>query len=166
MKPNNKTIRIGVVSDTHIPIAAPALPKALIDGLKGVDFIIHAGDLITLDVVRQLEKIAPVYAVSGNMDAYEAQNTLPKKKEVRIAGFKIGIIHGWGGSGDLLSRVRKEFKAVDVIIFGHSHKPFNQVVDGVLMFNPGSPTDKVCANTNTFGILTLNEEIKAEHIEV
>jgi len=63
-------------------------------------------------------------------------------------------------------RMRKEFEGVDVIVFGHSHKPFNQIINGILMFNPGSPTDKIFTNTNSFGILELNKKIRAEHIEI
>ena len=159
-------IRIGVISDTHVPLCCPALPRPLLEGLKGVDLILHAGDFITPDTLKALEEIAPVYAVSGNMDNYHIKQNLPLKREIKISRFKIGIIHGYGQPADLPLRMRKEFKAVDVIIFGHSHKPFKQIIDGVLMFNPGSPTDKIFTNSNSFGILELDSKIKAEHIEI
>ncbi len=166
MRLKKNITRVGVISDTHIPTHSPSLPRPLLDGLKTVDLILHAGDFITLNTLRELEKIAPVYAVSGNMDGYEIKRTLPAKREIKISRFKIGIIHGYGRSSDLPLRMRKEFEGVDVIVFGHSHKPFNQIINGILMFNPGSPTDKIFTNTNSFGILELNKKIRAEHIEI
>lgn len=158
--------KIGVISDTHIPTCCPGLPKVLLHRLKEVDLILHAGDFVTLGTLKELEKIAPVYAISGNMDSRHIKETLPPKREIKISHFKIGIIHGYGKSSDLHLRMREEFEGMDIIIFGHSHKPFKQIINGVLMFNPGSPTDKVFTNINSFGILELNREIKAEHVQI
>ena len=166
MRLKKNITRIGVISDTHIPACSPSLPRPLLDGLKTVDLILHAGDFLTLDILKELEKIAPVYAVSGNMDDYQIKRTLPVKREIKISHFKIGIIHGYGKSSDLHLRMRKEFEDADVIIFGHSHKPFKKIINGVLMFNPGSPTDKIFTDTNSFGILEFNKKIKAKHIEI
>jgi hypothetical protein len=159
-------IKIGVIADTHIPIASPCLPKTMLEGLKEVSFIIHAGDLVTLSLLRELEKIAPVYAVYGNMDSCEVRKALPQKRELKFTHFRIGIIHGDGKPSDLHIRLRKEFGEIDIIIFGHSHKPFKQMVDGALMFNPGSPTDRIFTSINTFGIIELNKGIKARHIQI
>ena len=162
----DKIIKIGVVSDTHIPISASSLPKKLLEGLKGVNLIIHAGDIVTASCLREIEEIAPVCAIYGNMDSLELRNTLPHKREIKVSHFKIGIVHGSGQPSDLPLRMRKEFNGADIIIFGHSHLPFKQIINGVLMFNPGSPTDKVFTAINSYGILELNNKIKARHVKI
>jgi len=150
-----KITKIAVISDTHIPICLPSLPALLIDKLKTVDLIVHAGDFVNLKTFRDLERIAPVYAVSGNMDDYRIKKILPLKREIKILNFKI-----------LHLRMRKEFVKPDIIIFGHSHKPFKEVIDGVLMFNPGSATENFFTDINSFGLLEVDREIKVEHIEI
>ncbi len=153
-------MRIAVLSDTHIPVTADDLPKAVYDGIKGVDLILHAGDLVELEVVDRLSAIAPVKAVCGNMDNASACSKLPKKEIIKVGSVTIGLIHGWGASVDLPERLSKEFSGVDAIIFGHSHNPLNEKRNGILFFNPGSPTDKVFAPYNSYGML----EIKAKDI--
>jgi uncharacterized protein len=148
--------RIGVISDTHIPRAALSLPPRVKEIFKGMDMILHAGDLETPSVLDDLALIAPVTAVCGNMD--RSPETSPIKRVVDIAGedVSIGLIHGWGAPYDLPLRVLGEFdKKIGCIVFGHSHQPFNEYVGGVLMFNPGSPTDKRFAPYFSVGILTI-----------
>ncbi len=158
--------RIGVLSDTHIPKAAPALPPALLEKFRKVDMILHAGDLTELAVVRELEKLAPVRAVCGNMDTGDAREHLPVKDIIRVGGFKIGLIHGYGAPAKIMDAVSREFKKVDVIIFGHSHSPVNQVIKKTLFFNPGSPTDKIFAAYNSFGILEIGDDIKGSIVRI
>jgi uncharacterized protein len=149
--------RIGVISDTHIPRAARELPKRINEIFKDVSMILHAGDLETPSVLDDLALIAPVTAVSGNMDRMPELN--PMKRSVEIDGEKvrIGLIHGWGAPYDLPMRALGEFEPKpDCIVFGHSHQPFNEYLAGVLMFNPGSPTDKRFAPYFSVGILTVS----------
>ncbi len=158
-------MRIGVVSDTHIPRKARALPEALLQGLEGVELIIHAGDINKDYVIYELEEIAKVEAVAGNTDDDYMAGMLGKKRTVEAGGRRIGVIHGDGPSGTTLERVKKAFagEKVDCIVFGHSHIPFNQVIDGVLYFNPGSPTDKRRQERFSFGILEVcGEGIKGD----
>jgi putative phosphoesterase len=135
---------IGVISDTHMPKRGLALPKEVIDGLQGVDLILHAGDLTDESVITELEKIAPVYAVHGNIDPPELKEKLPEKRIIEYKGFRIGLIHGAGEHGSTLGRTLDAFRGEELhaIVFGHSHKPYNERVNGTLIFNPGSPTDK------------------------
>lgn len=160
-------MKIGVISDTHIPVNCESISEKIKKCFSGVDMIIHAGDLIELDVLQQLEDISPrVEAVCGNMDSQSAQNELPQKKVIKAGKFKIGITHGWGPPSDLMDRMAYEFKNVDVIIFGHSHQPVNQIKNGVLFFNPGSATDKVFAKETTVGIIEITDKIKGKIIPV
>ena len=148
-------MKLGVVSDTHLQDGS-GLPARLIDGLNGVDMILHAGDIVLPAVLSRLEQIAPVEAVCGNMDGWALRDKLHEQQILQLNGRRIGLIHGSGGPSKLAARVRKKFgKDVDIIVFGHSHHPMNETIDGVLMFNPGSPTEKRSAPHRTFGIIEI-----------
>ncbi len=158
---------IGVISDTHIPVACQELPKEIEKYFQGVDLIIHAGDLIELSVLDQLAKFTKnIVAVCGNMDCPQVQNTLPKKKVITAGNYKIGLIHGQGPTKNLPELVRKEFDNIDIVVFGHSHKALNVKKDGVLFFNPGTPTDDIFAEFKSIGILELNEQKKGKIIKI
>ena len=98
-------------------------------------------------------------AVRGNMDSGELKRMLPEKELFVVNGKKIGLTHGSGGSWGIAGRIRQLFGDVDLIIFGHSHEPCNQYLQGSLLFNPGRAGD-------SFGLLTIDDEIKAEIIKV
>lgn len=162
-------IKIGVISDTHIHSALETLPKELIDALKGTDIIIHAGDLVSLSVLEELKSICKeVYAVCGNMDPDSIKSKLPEKKIINVGKYKIGIMHGLGSPKGLVSLLKDRFNLdkVDVIIFGHSHAPYNEKHDNVLFFNPGSVTDKIFAPYNSYGIIEVNDTIKARIVKL
>lgn len=150
---------IGVVSDTHIPRRAASLPPEVIDGLQGVELILHAGDLADESVIAGLEKIAPVYAVYGNVDPPELKAKLPGKRIIEYRGFRIGLIHGFGEHGSTLGRVLEAFRHEELhaIVFGHSHKPYNERLNGTLLFNPGSPTDKRFEVFYSYGLIIPQE---------
>jgi len=177
-------MKIGVISDTHIP-GSGLHPKKLMSRLvnkvnqdaaalceitrpwfQGVDLIVHAGDFVSLDVITALSEFAPVEGVAGNMDPPEVSSRLPIKRVVTAGGFKLGVVHGSGAPHGLELRLRKEFEGVDLIVFGHSHQPFLAEVDKVLMFNPGSPTDQRWAPSRALGFVHLDREIRCEHIEL
>ena len=151
-------MRILVISDTHIPRAAQDLPEAVYKEIENCDMIVHAGDFVEKDLFEKLNKLRPVKAVCGNMDSVELRHLLSSKEVFQAGDFTIGLIHGYGAPANLVETVRGEFKAVDAIIFGHSHSTLNVVKDGVLFFNPGSPTDKIFAQVNTYGILEVTDK--------
>ena len=105
-----------------------------------VEMIIHAGDITSQVVLDELEKFGTVEAVRGNMDRTNLP-LLPEKKVLDIKGNRIGVMHGWGAPKRIRERLRDRFEDVDAIVYGHTHEPFNEIVDGVLFFNPGSPTE-------------------------
>ncbi len=158
-------MKIGIISDTHIPVSASALPGKVIEYFSGTDLILHAGDFIDLAVLEELKRISSVEAVRGNMDPPEVKQILPRKKIIQVGSFKIGLIHGSGSPSGLMERIAKEFgtERLDAIVFGHSHSPYKQIVDNVLFFNPGSPTD---ATVNTFGLIEIADRITARIIEL
>lgn len=91
---------IGIISDTRIPTRASVTPQSFLDAFKGVNLIIHAGDLVTLKVIDRLEKIAPVLAVYGNMDPSDVRQRLLKINSVEVYSFKIGVYHDPGALGN------------------------------------------------------------------
>jgi len=151
-------LKIVVLSDTHIPRVSTDLPGKVYDEIKGADMILHAGDFVDREVLDALKKLKKVHAVYGNMDSPELRRILKEKEVIQAGNFKIGLIHGYGAPRDLIGTVKAEFPGVDAIVFGHSHEPANVVKDGILFFNPGSPTDTVFAAKKTFGILEVTDK--------
>jgi uncharacterized protein len=159
-------MNIIVISDTHMPKRAKTLPEFLVAYLKTADLIIHAGDLQTNDIYQQLLKYAPVEGVIGNVDEEELVTILPFKKIIEINGVRIGITHGHGKGKTTEKRVLSVFEGenVDIIIFGHSHIPLKKEVDGKILFNPGSPTDKRKQERYSFGRIQIGVNFTIEHI--
>lgn len=159
-------MKVGILSDTHIPAIAPSLPPAVFEIFKGVDLILHAGDIVELSVLDELRSIAPVEAVAGNMDGSEAHLRLPSKKIIPIGGYSVGLIHGKYKIDVQRKMIMKEFSAVDIIVYGHSHTPFWGKVGDVYFLNPGSPTDKRHAPYNSVALLYVEDELKAEIVRI
>jgi putative phosphoesterase len=159
-------MRVGVISDTHVPAIAPSLPAVIFDIFQGVDLILHAGDIVEMSVLDELRTIAPVEAVAGNMDGLEVHVSLPYKKIIPLAQYRAGLIHGKYKIDVQREMIRKEFDDVDLIVYGHSHTPFWGKVNGVYFLNPGSPTDKRHAPYNSVALLEVGDEVKAEIIRI
>lgn len=161
-------MKILVLADTHIPNAASDLPKIIYDHLADVDLILHAGDITEMNILDKLKERLPVVAVRGNMDTLEVRKILTQKEIVDVGRYRIGLIHGWGPPDVLQEVVIKEFlnDKVDVIVFGHLHRAINLRNNNILLFNPGSPTDKMFTKENSFGILEIDKSIKANIIKV
>lgn len=162
-------MKIGIVSDTHITSKFVTLPKKLLDGLKGSDMIIHAGDLVDLSALDALKNICPnVVAVCGNMDNDAARKRLAEKEIVKAGKYTIGVMHGRGAPGKLIEFLTEAFKKEnpDIIVFGHSHEGYNRKHGNTLFFNPGSPTDNVFSPYNSYGIIEVNDGIEAKIIKI
>lgn len=162
-------MRIGVVSDTHIFRAGKKLPQQLIEEFSKVDLILHLGDWVVMDVYDQLAQLAPVDGIAGNNDGYEIIERFGEKKLLTLEGKRVGLIHGHtpysrkGTDGNAL--LAFEGEKVDIILFGHSHQPLMRNENGILLFNPGSPTDKRREKKYSFGLLDITETgINAQHI--
>ncbi|MFQ5996381.1 MAG: metallophosphoesterase family protein [Dehalococcoidales bacterium] len=151
-------MKIAVLSDTHAR-TVNEIPERIRAALTGVDLIVHAGDFTESVVLEELRALGEVKAVHGNMDSFDLKAMLPEKELFEISGKKIGLTHGSGGPWGIAGRIRQLFHDVDLIIFGHSHEPCNQYFQGSLLFNPGRARD-------SFGLLTIDDEIKAEIIRL
>jgi putative phosphoesterase len=148
--------RIGVIADTHIP-HFPTLPLAIWQHFAGVELIIHAGDLSVLSVIVELETIAPVVAVQGNIEREEVVRKLPIKREIVVGHCRIGIVHILGVPATYERMARFEFPHARCVVFGHSHIPYNQEHNGQLLFNPGSATDRRHQPTCSIGMLHIDD---------
>lgn len=151
---------LGVVSDTHFPRFGRALPRALERGLRDakVERILHLGDLTDPLAVPLFEAIAPFDAVAGNNDGEALRERFGRRKIVQVEDVRIGMVHGDGKRGTTIGRALAAFAAdpVEVILFGHSHRPLVKRENGRLVANPGSPTDKRTNPRYSYAILTID----------
>lgn len=161
-------MKILVLSDTHIPLSAKTLPARILKEAEKADLLLHAGDFVSLDILKNLQSLCSVRAVYGNMDSLEIRQILPEKDLITVNKFKIALIHGWGPPDNLISWAKERFKNdnPDVVVFGHSHHPENIKFDKTLYFNPGSPTDRMFSPYNSFGIIEIEDKIKTKIIRI
>ncbi|CEG27511.1 metallophosphoesterase family protein [Bacillus sp. B-jedd] len=160
-------MKIIVLSDTHMPKKAKELPSCLIQDLKTADLIIHAGDWQDSSVFSMLSDFARVEGVHGNVDDEEMKNMFPAKKIIQAGSFSIGIVHGHGTGKTTERRAFETFLGdqVDCIIYGHSHIPVMKYSEGILLFNPGSPTDKRRQQHYSYGVIDASgAKLDAKHI--
>jgi len=153
------TKAIGLISDTHVPKRALNIPSRVLEVFQNVDFIIHAGDLVELSVIDDLEQLAPVLAVHGNMDSVEVNSALPVLNSLKIFDWKIGVMHdpeALNGSGKMVEIAKQN--AFNVFVYGHTHNPRINWEGGILYVNPGSPTDPASfLNKPSVGLLRITK---------
>ena len=150
-----------VIADTHIPRRARTLPENLLPHLKQANLILHAGDLMDLTLLSVMASYAPVRAVKGNLDPPELK--LPEVLQFEFGGARIAMIHDSGRKKGRRSRMKRRFPEARVVIFGHSHIPWLEDEEGLLLLNPGSPTDRRRQPEHTFALLWVEEgEVRAE----
>jgi putative phosphoesterase len=156
-------LKIGVISDTHLGGHDERLNRIFDQYFSDCDLILHAGDLIHAEILDAFEG-KNIQAVHGNMDLPSVRHRFPDKLILDINGFSVGLMHGWGSPHGIEDRLLKAVGPVDCLIYGHTHEAANHVKDGILRFNPGSPTDKRFAEHRTIGILRVDQTIKGEII--
>jgi putative phosphoesterase len=150
-----------VIADTHLPRRARALPEKLLAQLGRADLILHAGDLMVGDLLKGLGAYAPVLAVRGNLDPPDLD--LPETLEFDFGGARVAMIHDSGRKQGRRARLRRRFPDARVVVFGHSHIPLLEDEDGLMLLNPGSPTDKRRQPHYTFALLHAEEgRVRAE----
>jgi len=158
---------IGVISDTHIPERAKKIPEIVFKTFEDMDMILHAGDLVSLDVLKQLEELAPTRCVLGNMDKYYGLN-LPKDDIITVFGHRIGLNHGEvypRGDTLQLKYIALELD-VDILITGHTHWAFIKEFDDIILLNPGSPTVPRMSDPSVM-ILDINEnDIESRVVQI
>ncbi|HET7490145.1 MAG TPA: metallophosphoesterase family protein [Acidimicrobiales bacterium] len=155
-----------VLADTHLRPGRPGrLPDAVYRALEGADVVLHAGDIVTADLLHELSGWAPVHAVLGNNDHDPALSALPERRLEVIAGVRVAMVHDSGPAAGRAGRLRRWFPDAGVVVFGHSHIPMDEEgVDGQVLFNPGSPTQRRAQPHHTYGILELDDGVARRRI--
>ena len=134
---------VAVIADTHLPRGSRRLPDACVRRLAGADAILHAGDLSAAPVLEELRAYGvPVHAVHGNADEPALRETLPSELVVELGGARIAMTHVPGPRAGREARLAARFPGCDAVVYGHTHVPQVERVDGVWILNPGSPTER------------------------
>ncbi|MDQ4133349.1 MAG: metallophosphatase family protein [Actinomycetota bacterium] len=157
-----------VLSDTHIKRrSSRRLPDAAYDHLGEADVILHAGDVLIPEFLDELRGFAPVHAVLGNNDG-ELVGLLPETQVLDLEGVEVAMVHDSGASAGRAGRMRRRFPSADLVVFGHSHIPWNvEGVDGQVLFNPGSPTERRRQPDHTLGRIDVDDgRVVSHRIEV
>jgi putative phosphoesterase len=161
-----------LISDTHLPKRARDLPAQVWDAVDRADVVVHAGDWVDVATLDALEsRAARLVACWGNNDGDELRARLPERADVTLAGVRFTVIHETGASGGRDARMSQLYPDTDVLIFGHSHIPWDTTSPtGLRLLNPGSPTDRrrqpfgtymtVSVDAGVLGEVTLHRVVK------
>jgi putative phosphoesterase len=144
---------IAGLADTHLPRGPRALPARCRELLGEASLIVHAGDFTAASVLAELEAFGPVAAVRGNMDAPSLRERLPARATAEAEGLRLGIVHDGGPRAGRDARLRGWFPNCDAVVYGHSHVPEISSAGGVLILNPGSPTERRRAPSHTMIVI-------------
>ena len=136
--------RLVLLSDTHLPKRAKDLPAALWADIEAADVVVHAGDWVSIDALDAVAaRSRTLVAVRGNNDGPEFDDRLPLVARTTIEDLRFAVVHETGAAGGRERRAAEAYPDVDVLVFGHSHIPWDTVAPGGLrLLNPGSPTDR------------------------
>lgn len=156
-------MRVVVLSDTHAPRRWKSCPPRVAEHLRGADLILHAGDVCIATVLDELAEYAPIRAVCGNNDGPDVVAWgAPETQQLDINGLRVAMIHDSGPATGRIGRLHRRFPSADLIVFGHSHIPMDQIDDEVRIFNPGSPTDRRRQPHGTLGVLRIEDATLVE----
>jgi putative phosphoesterase len=148
--------RVIVTGDTHLgPRRRGSLPAALLAACAGADHILHTGDVTTAGLLDELAALAPLDGVAGNCDGWDVVARLPVEQTLEIAGVAIAMIHDSGRADVRRALLGAHFPGARVVCFGHSHLPLCEDRDGLLLLNPGSPTERRRAPWHSYAELTI-----------
>lgn len=133
-----------LLADTHVPDRARELPADVWAAIDKADVVVHAGDWSSTDLVDQIEaRAARLVGVYGNNDGAGLRARLPEVARVSIEGIRFAVIHETGTASGREARCEAQFPDADVLVFGHSHIPWDsETPRGLRLLNPGSPTDR------------------------
>lgn len=156
-------MRVLIISDTHTD-SIEKLPPQILREAKTADAVLHAGDIVGMKLISEFRKInSSTYAVKGNMDYMVPDDILPQKRVLTFDGITIGLSHGEGSPFGLENRLLYEFDGADIIVYGHTHKPFWGKFGDIYFLNPGSPTANRYQTNGTYALLFIeNGRFRAE----
>jgi uncharacterized protein len=134
------------------------LPGRCEELIAGSDLLVHAGDVMTLEALAEIEAIGPpVRGVTGNMDGWDLRRRLPDMDEIDVEGVKLAVVHDAGPAAGRLGRMRRRFPRADAVVFGHSHIPLHEREGDFQIFNPGSPTERRRAPSHSMGVAHVQD---------
>lgn len=138
------TTRLLLIADTHLPKRARHMPTAVLEAAAAVDIVVHAGDWVDVATLDLLEQHArTVVGVWGNNDGPELRARLPEVARLRVEALEFAVVHETGATAGRERRADTDHAGADVLVFGHSHIPWDTVTPGGMrLLNPGSPTDR------------------------
>ncbi len=154
-------MRIGLISDTH-----GILRPEVFDRLAGVDHILHAGDIGPPDILVELAAIAPVTAVWGNTDGFEIRERVESMARLELGGLRIAVLHGHQLGSPTPEALRRAVPDVNVIVYGHTHRPLEDAADGVLVVNPGAAGAARFGIPPTLALLHVEDRPTVQFIEL
>ena len=151
--------RLLLLADTHLPKRAKRLPDQVWAAVDDADVVVHAGDWVEVALLDELHQRAHrLIGVYGNNDGAELRNRLPEVARETVAGLRLGVVHETGASGGREFRCDRLYDDLDVLVFGHSHIPWDTTTPrGLRLLNPGSPTDRRRQPHCTYMTLTVHD---------
>jgi uncharacterized protein len=157
-------VELLLIADTHVPKRAKDLPAAVWDQVARVDVVVHAGDWVTPPLLDELEgRAARLLACWGNNDGDELRRRLPERADATLGGVRFTVVHETGASAGRDARMAARYPDTDVLVFGHSHIPWDTTAAGGLrLLNPGSPTDRRRQPHCTYMTATVSNAVLTE----
>ena len=136
-------IRLLLLADTHLPLRAKDLPDAVWAEVERVDVVVHAGDWVDVALLDRLEaRSRSLLGCWGNNDGPELRARLPEVARATLEGVRVAVVHETGAKARREERMRATYPDTDLLVFGHSHIPWDTTYSGLRLLNPGSPTDR------------------------
>lgn len=137
-------MKLLLLADTHVPRRARDLPPRVWDEVERADVVVHAGDWVVPELLDELTaRSARLVACWGNNDGPELRSRLPERADATLDGVRLAVTHETGGSAGRDARMSRLYRDTDVLVFGHSHIPWDTTTStGLRLLNPGSPTDR------------------------
>ena len=137
-------MRLLLLADTHVPKRARDLPPEVWNAVEAADLVVHAGDWVGVELLDRLqERSRQLIGVYGNNDGEDIRSRLPELARTTAGGVRLAVIHETGGANNRESRIDRRFPDTDLLVFGHSHIPWDSTTPGgIRLLNPGSPTDR------------------------
>jgi uncharacterized protein len=157
-------MRLLLIADTHVPRRARDMPAVVWDEVARADVVLHAGDWVEPSLLDELEERAErLVACWGNNDGDELRRRLPERADVILGGVRFTVVHETGASGGRDARMARVYLDTDVLVFGHSHIPWDTTAEtGLRLLNPGSPTDRRRQPFCTYMTATVSDAVLSD----
>jgi len=160
-------MEVVVLADTHLTGGLSTIADQVLEAVAHADVVLHAGDVTSRQALAELQTLAHTYAVLGNND-HDLRGILPESRLFDLDGVRVALVHDSGSTKGRPARLHRRFPDAGLVVFGHSHVPIDECgVEGQVLFNPGSATQRRAQPHRTFGRLHIaNGRVEHRHIEI